>query len=443
MQYIILGTGPVGVIVAEYLLKQNRKVVILDNSKTPNNNSKDYTLKKSNRNIFSENIYCKNKDSKYLPVASATKGGFSEIWGGTFSELRDQDFEMWDIQRKDLFKHFEYLIELLNLRVEVKNDFKLKSTLDDYDEVFKELFKRGNTKNIEIEKSKIMQDENGIWSAKFILDNLISTYSNLKYIDDFEVTNITENNGEIILVSETQNLHFTNSKVLVCTGVLSSALIASNILKNYNFSIQNSDLKILPFIYFGKSVTNSKKIVPQAFIEFLDKNIKTQLYSVNENLLETVNNSQSKLTKFFLKIVNKFFDSRLLLLFIYSNSKQSNYFNFLNNSNKIFIKNKVKKTNLSVFHVFLRSFKQSLRLKLLPIPFYKSFPTYGSFHSGCVKFMEENKYVYKFDELGKIQNDSNIYFLDSSIFHSVPSGPTTFLSMSYALYRINKILDEE
>ena len=193
---------------------------------------------------------------------------------------------MWDIQRKDLFKHFEYLIELLNLRVEVKNDFKLKSTLDDYDEVFKELFKRGNTKNIEIEKSKIMQDENGIWSAKFLLDNLISTYSNLKYIDDFEVTNITENNGEIILVSETQNLHFTNSKVLVCTGVLSSALIASNILKNYNFSIQNSDLKILPFVYFGKSVTDSKKIVPQAFIEFLDKNIKTQLYSVNENLLE-------------------------------------------------------------------------------------------------------------------------------------------------------------
>ena len=46
MQYIILGTGPVGVIVAEYLLKQNRKVVILDNSQTPNNNSKDYTLKK-------------------------------------------------------------------------------------------------------------------------------------------------------------------------------------------------------------------------------------------------------------------------------------------------------------------------------------------------------------------------------------------------------------
>ena len=45
--------------------------------------------------------------------------------GGTFSELRDQDFEMWDIQRKDLFKHFEYLIELLNLRVEVKNDLNL------------------------------------------------------------------------------------------------------------------------------------------------------------------------------------------------------------------------------------------------------------------------------------------------------------------------------
>ena len=113
MNYIVIGTGPVGVVIAEYLLSQNKQVILIDNSHCLNENKRDFTLKKSDRNIFSSNIYSQDKKSKHLPVSSSAQGGFSEIWGGTFSELDDRDFTEWDINRKDLFKYYEYLINLL------------------------------------------------------------------------------------------------------------------------------------------------------------------------------------------------------------------------------------------------------------------------------------------------------------------------------------------
>ena len=443
MNYIVIGTGPVGVVVAEYLLSQNKQVVIIDNSQCLNENTRDFTLKKSDRNIFSGNIYSQDKKTKHLPVSSSAQGGFSEIWGGTFSELDDRDFRDWDISREDLFKYYEYLINLLNLDVNINNNFKLMSVFDESDEIFSELFKKSFNKNVEIQKSKIMKKGSDIWSAKSLLKEVFIKYPNLKYINNFEVTNITENNDKIILHSNNQTLKYDNSKVLVCAGVLSSSLIASNILKNYKFSIQTSDLKVLPIIYFGKSVKSGKNTFPQAFINFLDRNIKTQLYAVNKNLTASIGSNQSRISSILLKTISKFLNSRLLLLFIYSNSEQSSYFNFLNDKNKVYLENKVKKNDSSLSYVFFNMLKQTLKLKLLPIPFFKKFPTYGSFHNGSTKFLENKKYLYKFDELGKVQNDLNVYFLDSSVFYSVPSGPTTFLSMSYALYKTEKILDEE
>ena len=84
MNYIVVGTGPVGVVVAEYLLSQNKQVVIIDNSQCLNESTRDFTLKKVIE-IFFQVTFTQDK-TKHLPVSSSAQGGFSEIWGGTFSE---------------------------------------------------------------------------------------------------------------------------------------------------------------------------------------------------------------------------------------------------------------------------------------------------------------------------------------------------------------------
>ena len=87
-------------------LNQKNKVIIVDNSSTKKSKKTNYIFKYTDEEIFSNNIYCDSKKTNFLPVASAIEGGFTKIWGGTFSELRDADFKNWDIDRNELNNFF-------------------------------------------------------------------------------------------------------------------------------------------------------------------------------------------------------------------------------------------------------------------------------------------------------------------------------------------------
>ena len=58
--------------------------------KSRSNNNSKFT-QKVEENVFSD-FYINNKKGKQaLPVGSKNKGGFSQVWGGTLSELSEKD----------------------------------------------------------------------------------------------------------------------------------------------------------------------------------------------------------------------------------------------------------------------------------------------------------------------------------------------------------------
>ena len=70
---------------------------------------------------------------------------------------------------------------------------------------FFELFKKSFNKNVEIQKSKPMKKGSDIWSAKSLLKEIFIKYPNLKYINNFEVTNITEMISKLFYILRTVN----------------------------------------------------------------------------------------------------------------------------------------------------------------------------------------------------------------------------------------------
>ena len=344
MQYLIVGTGPVGVVTAEYLLNQNKKVIIVDNSSTKKSKKTNYIFKYTDEEIFSNNIYCDSKKTNFLPVSSAIEGGFTKIWGGTFSELQDADFKNWDINRNELNNFFLYLIKLLDLNVDIDDNFNLISNSNNYDLGVDEFCNKKNYKNLFIQKSKIMEKDGVVWSSDVLLSKLLTKYPETQYINNLEVTNISENEEEVVLHSKDRAVSFANTSVLVCAGALSSSLIGSNILKIPEFTIMNSDLHVMPIINMGKTFGKSEIKFPQIFIDIIDKNIKSQIYVVNRNLLSTIDKERSVFSTLLLKFASKLLGSRLLMIFIYTNSENSDYFEFINEDNQISIK-AVKKEN--------------------------------------------------------------------------------------------------
>ena len=80
--------------------------------------------------------------------------------------------------------------------------------------------------------------------------------NSLNHITNFETINVFEEGDEIRLQSETEEIKINNKKLFVATGYLSSAYLAASLLNKDKFSIKDSELRVVPLIWFGK---NSKK----------------------------------------------------------------------------------------------------------------------------------------------------------------------------------------
>ena len=114
--YLIIGTGPVGVFTLKYLLEKGHKVTILDNSKkvNPKLENKGLNLKdfdqKSEVYDLTNTAYLNNK--KIMPISSKSKGGFTKVWGGTLNSLTEQEIGLLGMSTK---KYEEIYKEILSI----------------------------------------------------------------------------------------------------------------------------------------------------------------------------------------------------------------------------------------------------------------------------------------------------------------------------------------
>ena len=452
----ILGSGPVGVITASFLLSKGYRVTLIDNSSEESQNIKNersFTLKKF-KNVFSDNIVTFKKGKATLPVSSGVVGGYSEVWGGTLDIFDEEDFKTWDLNNQNLKKYYLYILKSLDLPIyynqekqQIKNIEDLQSIEDIYINIYEKYQKnkeRINRSKVYFKYSTLFLKNNKIWSSRILLQELKEEYKkSFKHIDNFEASDIEEENNRIVIKSDTKSIEILDSKLFIAAGALSSSLLACKFLNEENFKLKNSDLKVVPIIWMGgKGKTESTKTYPQLYINFLRKDkytIRTQVYNLNNNLLKSLN-----LNEYFIKSIKAFnylVGKRIFLMFVYSHSSESSFSSFrivndVINHQKI---NTVKNNNFK--YIFSKLFKITLSSKLIPIPVYKKFTSYGSFHYGSSlsgKVYEND--TIKVNEYGQLNSKSDIHFIDSSIMRDIPSGPITFSSMAIALNVVDKSL---
>ena len=138
--YYILGSGPVGVIVASYLLEKGNNVELIDNSgiqkSLRKDKSKNFTYKKINKQIFSEFFQTVDNNNNFvLPVSSSTVGGFTEVWGGTLNNYDNLDFLNWPINNKDLINEYLYVKKTINLMFDIDESYNITSLREEYDDL--------------------------------------------------------------------------------------------------------------------------------------------------------------------------------------------------------------------------------------------------------------------------------------------------------------------
>ena len=172
--FFILGTGPIGVISALYLLENGFKVVIIDNNSPEVSVSRkplDISFKNTSSFSLSEYFISIYRDKFALPVAAKSTGGFSNVWGGTLNIFDEIDCESLNYKNSDLYEKYQYILKKLKLDIEIdlSKDMKLNTKNNIYDEVVlnidKALNKNLKSNKLKYFKSLIFLKNNKIWSS--------------------------------------------------------------------------------------------------------------------------------------------------------------------------------------------------------------------------------------------------------------------------------------
>jgi len=439
--YIIIGTGPVGVFAAKYLLEKGKSIVVLDNSKKENLTNFD-SLKLKNIEShsfvydFQNTAYKNNK--KVLPISSKVKGGFSRVWGGTLNSIEEHEILRLGLSIEKYKTVYNYLLNTIP-----------NFTLNDFSKNF-------SNKNSKIKISApvlgIQNQDTRFWSADMLFNDLIKKFNKkIQYFDNIDVKNIEIQKDFFKIISSDNEYLFDSKKIFVCSGIFSSSQIASRMLNIKKFKISDSEISVWPVMHFGKKINNDKKIDSvlnglngKAYSKLmisLRKNksfIKCQLYDINDESISEIKKRIPLISKPIIFLLKKMV-SRIFLLFIYKDSDHSKKGLFeVKNSKVSIIKTNLPKKNISI----LKFFGSFLKHKFVLIPIRYRFMKYGSFHSGNLEFINKNRQI-EFDSFGQLPNFNNIHFIDSSSMKYIPSGPFTITSVIHSQNLLDKISNEK
>lgn len=440
-EYLIVGSGPIGVLTAQYLLEKNRKVIIIDNSFKKNKSiDRNFNLKNLDTKSFVydfENTAYKN-NKKILPISSKSAGGFSKVWGGTLNPVSKTEIKKMGLTDKEYFRIYNWIlkyvpnIEFTSVYQSLKQN--IHNSLDIYPPVL-----------------SVDKHAENFWNAEILLNKLLVKYkNNVKYIPDIEVHSINKKGDIFEVLSNNQSFDFSVKKVFICSGIFSSSQIASKMQNTNKFSISDSDLAIWPIFYFGKtflplnrSFGNLNRMLEKAYamliinLEQKNTSIKCQLYELSDESIKEIEKRLPVLykpTKIFINFLKK----RLFLLFVYKDSDHSKKGLFRIDKEKVYLEKIIEpKFKLSIFKFFTKFIKS----KFLLIPFKYQFKSFGSFHSGITNLYKDNKNIY-FDSKGQLPEFPNIHFLDSTILNFIPSGPFTMSSIVNCIATLELIEDE-
>tara|TARA_Y100000389_G_scaffold202226_1_gene246938 strand:+ start:181 stop:1533 length:1353 start_codon:yes stop_codon:yes gene_type:complete len=306
--YIIVGTGPAGSLLAWLLSKKNFKICLIDRAK--------------NKKIIS-NPYVYKSSFDYLPLFSNKLGGNSQLWHNKIFLISKDEFEekKWGFSYATLKKlslELEYKLDIpINkIKLFLNRNVKISQSLRfNFNNIYN-YFKIENNKNISVIKES----------------TIAKIYKKKNSVDKVDVINI---NGKL------QTIKIKKSLILCCGGLGNSHLILNlfDISKKKkvfladhpHIKIGNYNKKDIDHLLdYKKYYLSEKKIEKNVYLKF-NKTfavIQVAVYSAEDfirKFIKKIYNSK----KFLQKITYIF-----LINFYYLSYKIINYFNKINHNQK-------------------------------------------------------------------------------------------------------------
>ena len=175
--FIIIGSGPAGSILASNLSKKNYKIAIIDRA----TNIQD----KSNKNQYIYSPYVNNCPNYYSPIFSNQLGGNSALWNNKIFLISKDEFlsSKWSFSYKELFKFSKELAVNFNIshddicKIEKQGKFKFSNSIREKSlgNLFYTL-KINKNKNIKVydhsSPTKIIFDKSKKISKSLIIKNI-------------------------------------------------------------------------------------------------------------------------------------------------------------------------------------------------------------------------------------------------------------------------------
>lgn len=502
----VIGSGPSGVSVASALLDKGYQVVMLDYANQISHEALTNAelIASTNINQWNNELLNKIKSpiAKHLPdktlfadrfpykdglevlgiqlkncglKPSLAQGGLSNVWGASVMPYIEKDISDWPIQIDDLLPHYHAVNKFMPISAKYDNLAEHYLLPENYHfaktspqiKYFISLLERNRTycneNNIEFGYSRIAYLSNQckecglcmhgcpfnlIYSSTFTLQLLVKN-PNFSYRPNILVETFSETDTQVIIKAITrdkQKLEFVADKIVLASGVLSTAKIVLSSLKYYEpVKLKDSPYFIMPLINLKLGNTNILKsefpTLAGLFVEINDykisKNtIHLQLYPYNEMLLELFKHKLGKLYFIFRPIIRWLLAKTIIIQGFLHSNEGSDIILKLDSNQTL----QVLGTEHNVTPQ-IRSLIKKLG-KFGKIPTFEKAISGRSFHCGgsfpMVSDINEHEGVVT-DTNGLLKGTKNVYLVDASVLPSISAQTITYTVMANA-HRIGSLI---
>ena len=438
---IIIGSGPAGATLAESLIEEEKKVLVIDQGYNLNTRVK--------KNSFDNNIYHpkinqkklkyvnynfkkKNKivENNFSSLGSLALGGLSNVWGGGY----------WEINKKKINTNFNKFLSK-NFKI-INFDIKNSKILTEYlnNKLNKNYFKKAELLSL--------KNENEIYNSKKTIEKLTPN-KNFKYLGNIFIDKIEKNENFYTCVDENK-IRYNCKKLILACGTIGSTRLIIKLSNLYNKNIKlyhNLNFGFIGYLKKSLKYDSFDNHSAHSVFFFNDTKLKKQV----SGSIGRFNNDLKKLIykKLFFPLnylVNKFLEAfkyRLIFgnfffppEFSNTNIEMDTNKNLIINGSRNLKLNKEKTKILKEF--FSKNKKNFYKLYL------KKFPTGSDAHYTSTMSQNTNIDQLRTNENGELIKYKNLFITDASILPADrPHFPTfQIMANSYKLGKYIAKLDD-
>ena len=438
----VIGSGPVGALIAHELLNTGRfKVNLFDQAQTLSEISNPSDLQ-SNRLQLSGNALGRDTGNLRRLVASEI-GGFSKVWGGTWDQLTEPDDKNWETA-------YESVDKLVSLTFDSRSDLKreehscqcqLQRELNNFTYSSKKFTIAFSVSKLLL--SRIERKENteyfDSWCSTQLLD-LISNHPNLVFSKERKLISFQSEKNSVTLNFEGYRENF--DILVLAAGPIGTAEIICRSNPKISLRLQDTALAYsvalrLPKRSKGKSLGFShisSKLTDENNSVLLYSQFYTHMYENKLLITKRIPRFFKQMTSTVLYLLNPF----LIVILHYASADISAHLNITYSYKQdCVITQDGKFLNYYKFFRLTRYLVKPLRTKgifLIRLLFLRVRAGH-SFHSGAA-------INPPWDESGKLKSHTNVFVAGALALSRIDPGPITKTSMAQAFLLTKEIIKQ-